>query len=422
MKIHLNSLSLSFALIASLSSLSLQAVAQSYLWQPNDISIGFPLPSTESSKDLIALTNKTPMGSIELLPREVFNMLGDDATDLPFLYEAPGREKAYDYIKIVSVRVDPCFDALDAKKATSCTRMIRLVGQTFMPASDTSEEWSGLSDAAIHLFYTLTDDEFVDFLTGLKAIRPAGTSGPLGVHPIMIEEGLTGGFASKFKKLLLKYTNTKHLTRFTFMATGRNGTNWFWSKLDKDANGKFIVNTIPPQNQTINDDFTQESKSNAIDETLSQGEYFPIAFRSNNTIANMSDQELKSGIDLLLRNENPAMTTTAMVNCAACHVSNVTLRYALSRKNIWTVPQSPSAFQNPIAQAMTEIVPTAIDRKDMHAFSYRERDFKVAPRTVNETMASLDFLNGKEFVKGLSKKAQTKYLKTKISPHAKQIK
>ena len=132
--------------------------------------------------------------------------------------EAPSRGfAAYDALRVVAMRIDPCFASLDPDPhGAGCTAQIRLVFQEVRWEPSSSDAGAPVAfDSALHVFYDLTRGEFLALAQALVDIRVANANGeaagPLAPHPIMARQGLGGSMAKGVEQLILLYAGEKNL-------------------------------------------------------------------------------------------------------------------------------------------------------------------------------------------------------------------
>lgn len=311
-------------------------------WRPSEVSFLFPLPT--DGGDL--------PGVAGLLPPALFAQLGQPDAGLPRLVEAAGGRDLFPELRVVSARVDPCFDPGDG----GCVPQVRLAAQTFDPST------GDVSDAAIHLFYALDRAAFVDLLAAIRAASRAAPAPPgLGPSP----------FADRLRAALLAPCSTANLTRFTFMATGRS-KNWFFFVLDRDATGAFARSAIAGVGDA--DSFTDQG---LVGYRMGIGfgvPWFPDALLGSPSTRALTEPEFAAAYDQLTKLQDPARTRTAAVNCAACHVAESTQTEALRDRD-------------------AGVPPAALRFGNLHAFSYFNGQPVVSVRTANETAEVLRALD-----------------------------
>lgn len=341
-------------------------------WNPNEVSILFPPPL-----ELAMRGTRSDGGASELMPADVFARLGNRDAGLPRLVEAFADRDLYPDLRVVSARVDPCFDGPD--DAGVCERQVRLAAQVVEPGGS-------ISDAAIHLFYRLNEAEFIEVLARLRALsRAQPVSGVLGVHPA------PAGIAAVIRDAC----STANLTRFTFMAVGRS-KNWFFHILDRRSDGSFVESEIVGAGSS--DAFTDQGQPGFRMGIMPPVPWFPAALLTTGETRALSQPAFESAYDALVRLANPKLTRTADVSCAACHAGPSTQVESLRDRDAGTAPMTASAYASPPLQPSTP--PFRIG--NMHAFSYFFGQPTVSERTLNETQEVVRYLSSEEFLKTLS--------------------
>jgi hypothetical protein len=170
----------------------------------NDVSFLFPVPG--ASGGLLTLADHGSRGA--LLPPSLGALLPNPLATFPAASLAD--------VRIVSARVDLCFK-LDS--AGACRPQLRLVGQPQLNGN--------FVDATVHLFYELTEVELSAVVLRLRTLKQsagiATDCRPLGVHPVMSAQGLSGAYATDLKTLLLDYCGDSNLSRVAVMKLLRPG-------------------------------------------------------------------------------------------------------------------------------------------------------------------------------------------------------
>ncbi len=179
----------------------------------NDLSILFPLATTESDFDTY-LTMDTPGANGSLVPETLYNS-DNEAAEIP-----------YDNLRVVAIRLDPCFAHLGPiTDPSTCDNQIRLVFQPLV----FEEGMTIAEDAAVHVLYSLTRDQLLAAANEIAAARAVTTTtdlGPVAVHPIMASQGVSGAFAQALRAIIVKYadgTKIERITSFIADASGGGG-------------------------------------------------------------------------------------------------------------------------------------------------------------------------------------------------------
>ena len=133
----------------------------------------------------------------------------------------------YENLRVVSVRLDPCFgDLHPTATTTTCKNQLRLVFQELAANGSSVTAF----DSGVHAFYSLTRDELLGAVAEIAQLREAaaipGARGPLAPHPIMAAQGLGGAFSKAVQALVLRHAGETNLVRATGMTAANAGFNW----------------------------------------------------------------------------------------------------------------------------------------------------------------------------------------------------
>lgn len=207
-----------------------------------DVTILYPLPkSIDFFDDMLGPTSELDQG--ELLPAEVFAqlapipappMVGRDGRPVD-----PGKPlfaawaDSFPLLRVVGIRLDPCFGETTNLGGAGCTSTIRLTTQFFQPRAVAGERAIPDGRSSIHLFYSVSRQDFAALAKGMLELRKT-TGLPLqkgllsttgGVHPTLAAEGLRGAYATALKDLILKYAGARTLTQVAFCVQDRGAPN-----------------------------------------------------------------------------------------------------------------------------------------------------------------------------------------------------
>lgn len=363
-------------------------------YNPNDLSILFPAPASEADA-LLRMSNATGQGERILLAEAVFDLLGDTDAGVPFLIEGPGRDALYDKLRVVSARIDPCFDVHQPTQGTACQRQVRLVAQAYLDGA--------LTDASIHLFYELDDEAFVDLLLALSPVR-LGAEHPatLGVHPSLEEHGLQSAAAETIRSALLEACQETRLFRFTFMATGRSGNNWFFHTLQRQPDGSFKAK----KDELSHGGLTNFGTADDREPVPLMDPAFPDELLFTTSVASLSQVGFEAAVQKLLRLSNPRVVATGEGHCASCHAVDTTLKHALEVRGLAETPLVTEGFSS------TPVPLTALHHgfDNLHAFSYFGPDVSISLRTRYETEKVVEFLSSTEFMGSLRPELRARLL------------
>jgi hypothetical protein len=151
----------------------------------NDVSILFPLPSSGADIDNLLAPSATGSRGT-LLPSALYASMGPITGSTEDLYpdvpEVGADYAAYDSLRVVAMRIDPCFASLDPNlDGGGCTAQIRLVFQQVI-ASEVATPFADAGtpivfDSALHAFYDLSRTEFRALAQALVELRAANEDG-----------------------------------------------------------------------------------------------------------------------------------------------------------------------------------------------------------------------------------------------------
>jgi hypothetical protein len=338
----------------------------------NDVSVLFPLGRGE----LWAATLAGRDG-VALLPRSAFDLI-----TLPLIRELQGPDATYNALRVVSLRVDPCFGG------TPCFPQIRLVFQG-LNASGASA-----FDGAVHALYNLTTDEFVTLTTRLRtvaALAPENASVTrLEVNPALLAQGMSGAYGAALRDLVVQTISGANLAKMTFMTRVQNGGDrWDFGGFnlrDFQPSGAFSISGLDGTVlvQTVRENRGgggggQGTYSYIVTPGILRGELNLVL--SSGAAQNASAAQRQQAMDALARVENPLAESPDTVDCSACHLAN------RIRGNLQTSFGLSSALSYAGTAEATRVVGGADrDNDNLRAFGYFDSQPAIAQRTANETL------------------------------------
>ena len=368
--------------------------------QLNDVSVLFPLPrnAEEQSQGLLAMTSAGPRG--ELLPQAVFDELPSIVGSVPSQLIGGDSTAPYANLRVVAMRVDPCFAALDPPASgEGCQNQLRLVVQ--------ETEVGSAFDSGLHLFYAISREELLELVRAIAGLRQKlGASqvlGKLQPHPLMVKQGLAGEMASGVRAAILAHAGSSRLVRITRM-TQHGGPFWEFNGFDIEG-GKLtplpIANLPSARNatQTIERSFgsfkglTFDPPSASTDDiaVLSQVEQ----------ASSWSAPEREAKLTALLRIENPHVHSPNTIDCASCHAATPIQKLVVESMLGWSRAGLPAFEPNSELFDSAELEPSYDgDTKpimNVHAFSYFGAGLAISQRVVNESAAIVDYLSKQDF-------------------------
>ena len=339
----------------------------------NDVSVLWPLPTTGLTADFIPVTASGAHGP--LMPAAAYT----PALIPPLV--ASVMPVPIDQLRVVAMRIDPCFQA---SITSACQPMVRLVAQ---PTSGPDGMSTGFADAAVHLHYPMPEAELRAFANEVAAARGGMfQTAPFGVHPVLEAQGLTGTFATTLRSLLLSHLGEDRLSRITFTTrTGSRTAQWEFGQVDR-MGASFVRVNLPtvvgsPDLQTLTagligtyglaPDSSSTDALTALYEEPSTYSAVPMASR----------QALLDSAYAIL---NPERHTPESVDCSSCHIATHIARDASAA---WPGMTPTTRFTSTFPLN----APTAPEPRDhIRAFGYFDTAPQVNQRTINDTAATLE--------------------------------
>ena len=322
-----------------------------------------------------------------LLPKDLFGALP------PLDILTPNAEN-YSLLRVVSVRIDPCFPGLGVKSEDACKNQIRLVMQPVLPKPGV-----GLTsaDVAVHLFYSLTRPELSGVLRQIVELREASSIprslGPVGIHPALGRDGAEGPFAKGLRALLLDHAGKDNLTRVTFMGIEQVGQKWRFGGFDVEgaAMRPISIPLVTVKEQVFqNRDLDGVTFVGAGAEPPSPGPDAIGLLLDPRALAAASADERLVAYKAALRIENPKLYSPDTIDCATCHATPAARTFAER-----TYGPFPAALSERYAppQGLSSSGATAQATNELRAFGYFGDRPSVSARTVNETAEVVEHVN-----------------------------
>lgn len=358
----------------------------------NDVSILLPLPSTPvEMQELLAPSSQGRSGPLieaKLLNR-LPNLIVDDGDHAARLRQ----------LRVVGVRFDPCFT--EGEGPVPCRRQIRLVLQ---PISFFQNDPMTF-DAAMHVFYDFTADEWKEVVAAWKATL-AGNSAevaglPLQIHPAIRSEGLKGAYWNALKALILRFCDSSRTTRLTVSSVNTFGTQWAFQGFDvvdqgdvRDLRPIVIPRTDGKAGQVFVSGLRDVTEFNArILPDMEHEPQWPVLMRDSVLAKrSMSATDQLKAMERAFEFENPERFNTSNLDCASCHVAQ-TVRLWGERHidNWWSDPGIQKAkFVSRWNLENKSVRPYLTNR--VRAFGYFVDEPLFSQRVINETAAVADLM------------------------------
>jgi hypothetical protein len=348
----------------------------------NDVSFLFPLPAPGHENQLL--------GVEALLPRTLFD-------GLPVIVEGEEPNALFARLRVVSVRVDPCFPGSTPPAPPSCVKQVRLVAQPVLNGGPDAGFVETTEDAAIHLFYVLDDAGFDDAhrtLWQLKALAGSATDGaPLDVHPVMRREGLDGAYASAVKQLVVSHCTAQNLVRVAFMSVSNFGRAWRFGGFDV-VRGALVATDIPRLNgltaQNVQEFGTPEFRNGSLLPSPPGDDLDTLLSESALRLAD--ERTLSRALTSALQIEHPARSSPKTIDCGSCHVASRARHHAEVERQVDTSTHE-DAFHAAPRFNLARVDGAGDDPSALRAFGYLGARSALSQRTINESAVVADALS-----------------------------
>ncbi len=279
-----------------------------------------------------------------------------------------------DQVRIVSVRIDPCFPVA----AGVCGREVRLVGQRIDPTTLEA------SDSAIHLFFVFSDADWAvvqDDVLSLALLAGGRTAGALDVHPIIARDGWSGTYGLAVRAFLTQHCTPARLKEIALLNAGAEWrffrfsvTGGVLTRIATTGSGWFSVFPIdairiPPQRYEV-----------PMPDGGAEGELSPDGGVARTILERLAQQRNVLGElqDAIARVENPIDEPTPLLDCGICHRATQLRVDHVTRRGLTALPPR---FAVPVATQP----PPAIEENNFHAFSWHGTTATITHRTVFES-------------------------------------
>ena len=343
----------------------------------NDVSVLFPLGGQLWTSSMAARNGDS------LFPRSAFDLIRQ-----PVIRELQGGDATYAGLRVVSLRVDPCFGG------SPCYPQIRLVFQGL------SADGTRAFDGAIHALYNLTAEEFATLTSRLKAVAVlAPENAPvtrLEVGPALLAQGMNGAYGLALREVVGQYIGASNLAKVTFMTRSPGGGDRWdfggFNTRDFQPSGAFPLAGLDGSVflQTVRENGQRGgggpgavgAYAYTVTPGILRGELNLVL--SSATAQNSTATDRQRAMDALARVENPSLESPDTVDCSACHVAN------RIRGNLQAVYGLSSALSYTSAAEPTRLIGGAErDNENLRAFGYFDVQPAISQRTANETLKVL---------------------------------
>jgi hypothetical protein len=350
----------------------------------NDVSVLFTLPKGRDIEQLLGAASAGAKG--ELLPKTTFDKI-------PRLLPDAGAPGAREEMRVLSLRIDPCFPGLGVEDPGGCKNQIRLVFQPVQ--APFPDEAIDAKDAAVHAFYTMSRDEFSEMAKEILAAKHGARGSvrtALGPHPLIEEQGLGGVFATELKAVVLKHAGKANLTRVTFMTREPpRQPQWKFGGFDIEG-ARHTKMKIASLGETTEQTFTTLARNGNANPAVRSEDNISILFRTFEAQGATLEAKAKAYTSAL-RIQNPTMHSPDTVDCVSCHTATSARIWAEKNMN-QSATNNPARFKARFSTALTKS--PASERPDnLHSFGYLGTEASVSQRTANESAAVAEYINTK---------------------------
>lgn len=361
-------------------------------WGMNDVTIVYPLPHYPHETSHLISPETMGLGGT-LLPEKYFRKL-------PAINQGESRHTTYGNLRVVAVRIDPCFSFKG-----ECLRQVRLVWQPISKSFYGSSTRFGLlkaKDAAVHSLHTLDPTSFNALLDDYSSLRENDgvdlSNEPLQVHPILSEQGLDGSYAQGLKELLTKHIGERNLWRVTAMSTFVGGDQWTFQGFNVREDGTQDI--VIPCTQGASQQRFSISSMTQVD--FSNGQLTPVPLGNDNLQAllrnsrflpSQSSPLLKELAVSVARIENPNIHTPETMDCVSCHTAQTVGSVLFNRMP--ALKHDPRHVEASFSSS-SPLLNTGSHQgnpKILRALGYFERHLILSRRVINETARVVECMN-----------------------------
>jgi hypothetical protein len=349
-----------------------------------DVTIIHPLPA---AAELDALLKPADVGlGGALLRADVFDQ--GRVPELDARDPLPDDAARLGALRVIAIRFDPCPGTLVPPPAgATCAPELRLVYQSLkVDGAQTSAR-----DGAIHTFHALgggASDAVVRELRDIRAERASDPAVPLDVHPLLREQGPDGAYARRIRALALAHAGIGNLVRVTHFRRDSPSPSWQFALREVAAGAwqdRLVPTTTVAQQQLV---------------TIVGGVWTAVITPAGTSpddplrVLQTSGAERAAAFSALVRVLNPRAHTSQSQSCAACHAAPDIALFVRGTMSL-RVEDDPEHFRSryPL-DAVPKDYGEAVGFQNVHMASYSGRVLSLASRTVNETAAVLELVNG----------------------------
>jgi hypothetical protein len=343
----------------------------------NDVSVLLPLPTSLEDTNLISPDTQGAAG--RLISANAQRLIEKQISGI-------------EQLRVVALRLDPCFAVLQEAAPEQCRAQIRFIWQPLYQVNE--KIWA--RDHAVHTFYEISQQELEALLVDLQKIKKSSAvvddPGPLTVHPTIAKEGLSGPYWSSLRADLLKLVGEKRMSRITLMT----GSSPYWMFQGFDVvRGELkpieIAQANGPQENISNfapkgDDFL-----GGIAQALNGSDNLSELLQNSKSLENSSVAKRQAIADTIFRIENPRLNSANTMDCAHCHLASPATHWLQQHGAGLNFESNAFRFQSPWNLYRNGDLEAA--NLNFRNFGYFNRSAAISQRVVNETAFVVELLN-----------------------------
>ncbi len=322
-----------------------------------------------------------------LLPEPILQALGA-------LVEGDSAATTYPRLRVVSLRLEPCFRRLGgAAVAAACEHQLRFVLQPVVVDPRGTLPTTTL-DAAVHVIYALPPAAFAELVRELVALRPADApaSSTLGVHPRLAAEGSGGAFGRELERRVLAKAAQGRLTRVTSMGVRGRGNEWHFAGVEIGPRGELAPVPIPAAGARLQSLVLQRGAQTflkSLSPPTAGADDLSLLFDSLSATA-ASTTELRGALRAANRIESPELRSSEDTDCATCHTVASSRAWA---ERTFGLREDPDRFLAGGVESGAGAVASA-DLGVLRAFGYFGSEIVISKRAVNEIARATRIIRG----------------------------
>jgi hypothetical protein len=350
----------------------------------HEASVLFPLPQPQHWNSLLNTTDHE-----FLLPKNLFDQI-------PFFINQHN-DRTYPLLHVVGVRFDPCFT--EGEPPFKCQAQVRLVWQPLKEQNSKTQT----VDASLHTFFHFSQDEFTQLIRLLRQISNSQlktSSLPLGVHPLIQQQGLDGEFSSQLKNLLISQLRSKPIERITFMKLKGIDDIWIFGGLNKMGE-KYEAQEIPQTGKSVQQDFIN-SMAMRPHPTQFLGGIFPpphpentldLLTRDSINSNDFTEEDIASLVKDMTDLEHPQRHNPGTADCVSCHLANTVRAYTFREFSQFNLEHvyAENRYKNNLYN-LENISKKQGQTNILRMFGYFEDEPMISQRTINETAEAVSLI------------------------------